>query len=46
MDRKRFALYRFPKGKARGLCIFISGCKHDPHSWFYRSNKCKKCTGA
>jgi hypothetical protein len=41
----RIALYRIPKGKVKGTCIFIHGCKHDPYSWFYRSKACPQCTG-
>ena len=43
----RWALYRLPHStKAVGTCIFIHGCKHDPMSWFYRSDSCTDCTGA
>ena len=41
----RVALYRMPKGKAKGTCIFVHGCKHDPFSWFYKSPRCPMCTG-
>ena len=35
-----------PQGtKVKGTCIFIHGCKHDPMSWFYKSDKCQDCTG-
>jgi hypothetical protein len=44
---KRVALYRMPpKGKPKGTCIFIHGCKHDPYSFFYKSSGCPLCTGA
>lgn len=48
MDRKRVALFklpRIPRNRIRGTCIFVHGCKHDPHSWFYKSKKCPRCTG-
>jgi hypothetical protein len=42
----RWALFRLPQGtKVKGTCIFIHGCKHDPMSWFYKSDKCQDCTG-
>lgn len=43
----RVALYRLPpSGTPKGTCIFIHGCKHDPYSWFYKSDACPLCTGA
>lgn len=42
----RHALYRLPRGRpARGLCVFVGGCKHDSEAWFYRSPKCPYCLG-
>ena len=42
----RWALFRLPQGtKVKGTCIFIHGCKHDPMSWFYKSDRCQDCTG-
>ncbi|KAL4422147.1 hypothetical protein ABPG77_006836 [Micractinium sp. CCAP 211/92] len=42
----RVALYRLPpSGAPKGTCIFIHGCKHDPYSWFYKSDACPQCTG-
>lgn len=41
----RVALYRFPKRRIKGTCIFVHGCKHDPFSWFYKSRGCPMCTG-
>ena len=42
----RQALFRMPGRGAKGTCIFIHGCYHDPYSWFYKGGKCPMCTGA
>ncbi|KAL4431781.1 hypothetical protein ABPG77_002997 [Micractinium sp. CCAP 211/92] len=45
-DGGRHALYRLPRGQpARGVCVFVGGCKHDAEAWFYRSEKCPYCLG-